>query len=512
MKIKICITLLIIAIFSSLIYAGVANTKHNLSKSGPGPIKSSQEDRVCVFCHTPHNALPYAPLWNRELSTAVYQTYSSVTMNASPGQPTGDSKLCLSCHDGTIALNAIYATTSSIATDLNFPLSGEANLGTDLRDDHPISFVYDDNLAVQDRQLKLPSVLPSFIKLQNGRIECTTCHDPHTETIYFLRTADKQLLCTSCHDKKVEGSVTLPFSTSVHNQVMSSAPISSDYACGNCHKPHNAKDIVTGSATSQLLKGNEEDLCFVCHGSSQGIGPLSENNIDIESLMSSNDGFYDIYSGTKRWVNRSHDVTDAQQGSSGAHLECINCHGVHGVRRDDLNTTNVIESLVDPDNPLQPFTWSTNPTNYNGTDKYWLKIYKIDHFCLKCHDGSFPTFTDRPDLNVLDPTNNNGRIRNIASSFSKDIHGKEKIPCIICHDPHGGNPFLITNRMKWTGTAPFKTKRAPKSDFDSGTIVAPINPVKYELCRLSCHNGDKTMHQRNKTNCQQCHYHGGGKL
>ncbi|BAI80238.1 multiheme c-type cytochrome [Deferribacter desulfuricans SSM1] len=509
MKIRLFLSLFIIIGFSVIIYAGVANTKHNLSKSGPGPIKSSEEDRVCVFCHTPHNALPYAPLWNRELSNALYQTYTSVTMNAQPGQPTGNSKLCLSCHDGTIALNAIYASSTPIANDLNFTLTGDSNLGTDLRDDHPISFVYDDNLANQDRQLKSPSTLPSFIKLQNGRVECTTCHDPHTETVYFLRTGDKQLLCTSCHDKKLEGTVTLSFSSSIHNQVISSAPISADYPCGDCHKPHNAKDVVNGDSTTQLLKGREENLCFICHGSSQGIGPLSQNNIDIENLMSSNDGFYDTYSGTRRWVNRSHDVTDAQQSSSGAHIECINCHGVHGVRRDDLNTTNVIESLVDPDNPSQPFTWG-QPTNYSGSDKYWLKVYKIDHFCLKCHDGSFPTFSDRPDLNVLEPSNNNGYIRNIASGFYNSVHGKKRIPCIICHDPHGGNPFLISNRVRWTN-APFDTKNASRSNFDSGDIYVPI-PVKFELCRKSCHNGDKQSHQTGKTNCQSCHYHGGGKL
>ncbi|VAX19401.1 Cytochrome c family protein, partial [hydrothermal vent metagenome] len=34
----------------------VRNTKHNLSVSGPGTVKASTETRVCVFCHTPHQA------------------------------------------------------------------------------------------------------------------------------------------------------------------------------------------------------------------------------------------------------------------------------------------------------------------------------------------------------------------------------------------------------------------------------------------------------------------------
>jgi hypothetical protein len=46
---------------------GILNTKHNLSVSGPGPYKATIEDRICVFCHTPHNASPQTPLWNKKI-------------------------------------------------------------------------------------------------------------------------------------------------------------------------------------------------------------------------------------------------------------------------------------------------------------------------------------------------------------------------------------------------------------------------------------------------------------
>ncbi|MGD0388921.1 MAG: hypothetical protein ABSC42_08205, partial [Tepidisphaeraceae bacterium] len=36
----------------------VVNSPHNLSASGPGTIKSTNEQEVCIFCHTPHNAAP----------------------------------------------------------------------------------------------------------------------------------------------------------------------------------------------------------------------------------------------------------------------------------------------------------------------------------------------------------------------------------------------------------------------------------------------------------------------
>ena len=57
----------------------IANTKHNLSANGPGPVRAATETQICVFCHTPHAAenVPDAPLWNRQLSGATYTPYTS---------------------------------------------------------------------------------------------------------------------------------------------------------------------------------------------------------------------------------------------------------------------------------------------------------------------------------------------------------------------------------------------------------------------------------------------------
>jgi len=131
-----------------LALGGIAATRHNLSVSGPRPIKSATETHICVFCHSPHNADPQAPLWNRAMSAVGnYRMYWSSTMqayssSASAPQPDGASKLCLSCHDGTIALGAVRSR------DTEIPVSGErlrpgdaGYLGTDLSGSHPISFV-----------------------------------------------------------------------------------------------------------------------------------------------------------------------------------------------------------------------------------------------------------------------------------------------------------------------------------------------------------------------------------
>ena len=98
------------------ITADIANTKHNFSASvlpvipsiSPGrEASATSESQICAFCHTPHGATdePKAPLWNRQLNNSGgYTVYDSTSLESPIPQPGGKSKLCLSCHDGTIAL------------------------------------------------------------------------------------------------------------------------------------------------------------------------------------------------------------------------------------------------------------------------------------------------------------------------------------------------------------------------------------------------------------------------
>src|SRR5689334_3010708 len=131
----------------------VVNTVHNLSVYGPGAIKSMTESNACVFCHTTHHSGGATPLWNHILTSVTnYIVYSSPTFEAmglTIPQPNGASRLCLGCHDGTVALGSVNSRTSPITMQNNVTtISGHANLGTDLSGDHPISFVYDQNLML----------------------------------------------------------------------------------------------------------------------------------------------------------------------------------------------------------------------------------------------------------------------------------------------------------------------------------------------------------------------------
>ncbi len=209
--------------WASIACAGIADTKHNLSVAGPGTVKSIDETEVCVFCHTPHRAIKNdsIPLWNHNLSTAGnYGVYTSPTFDgATTVQDLGGtdattaavSNLCLSCHDGTVAINALNnpsnanpngnPTMAGTAADGAIP-DGTARLGTDLTDDHPVNFIFDSALFAVDNSLNDPATLTGVV-LFNGTVQCASCHDPHNSVNpAFLRVNNTGSdLCLRCHNK-----------------------------------------------------------------------------------------------------------------------------------------------------------------------------------------------------------------------------------------------------------------------------------------------------------------------
>lgn len=207
--------------------AAITGTKHDLSTSGGGTIKSTDQTEICVFCHTPHDAIKNdnIPLWNHTLSTtATYGVYTSPTFNGTAADLGGVtstnaavSNLCLSCHDGTVAVNAMNNPSNARPTTTMtggsgagsaFIGTGATNLGsaTDaLKNDHPVNFTYDAALATADGGLKDPATLTG-VKLYSGKVQCASCHDPHTSADpsgkAFLRVSmNASTLCLTCHNK-----------------------------------------------------------------------------------------------------------------------------------------------------------------------------------------------------------------------------------------------------------------------------------------------------------------------
>jgi predicted CXXCH cytochrome family protein len=186
----------------------IANTLHGFAILYDGWNTTGE---ICIVCHTPHNARTItggAQLWNRTDTTAVFALYSSPSLRSTPGQPSGPTRLCLGCHDGTVALESFGGTTSG-----THYITGWGLIGTNLSNDHPVSIVYDTALAnASNGGLKDPAVAPSGLggtiqhdMLRTGKLECVSCHNPHggvnNNGYMLLKWPADPPLCLTCHDK-----------------------------------------------------------------------------------------------------------------------------------------------------------------------------------------------------------------------------------------------------------------------------------------------------------------------
>lgn len=202
---KALFILLSVAVVAAFIYTDIASTAHDFSTAS-GTWNTGGE--ICQPCHTPHNGgidgitNAVVPLWNHQVTApGPFTPYTSPTFSQAPGtDPSGISLLCLSCHDGTIGLDAFGTTASST----NY-ITGTALLDTDLTNDHPISFTYDDAATADTEIITANATINGWLQGgAGGSMECSSCHDVHgvTGVSNLLRTTNAaSALCLTCHDK-----------------------------------------------------------------------------------------------------------------------------------------------------------------------------------------------------------------------------------------------------------------------------------------------------------------------
>lgn len=372
----------LVIFLSTSLSASIVNTKHNLSMHNSVVadvnetiIKAQTEQEVCVFCHIPHQSRPVGtPLWNRSMPITNYTMYDSDylrrmdypavasdlgTNNNTPGAL---SRQCLSCHDGTVAVGAVFKLrrefmdASIIAMDGvdgsgNIPSTAAGFIGTNLTTHHPVGIEYDPtpeltfgNGEVRTMELVTDPEASSDIRLFSysdypGKkyVECSSCHDPHkegpnTESNKFLHVDTGANLaqnflatCTSCHTKK-------DWTGSVHQappnpdaQLYTDQTLIDNYGtarmdnlgCANCHVPHNAEGV------PYLNRKPLGNTCFqgaastVATATCHGVGGAK----DIESVL------------TKAYA---HPVIASSSGDSNhTNLDTLYGYGVGGVEDSD---------------------------------------------------------------------------------------------------------------------------------------------------------------------------------
>ena len=213
------------------------NFTDNVSDEVGGPVDEvsvtgwNKRAEICRVCHVPHDhqradtMYGNGLLWTHEVSAASYTMYTSNTLQgAQSAQPDGIAKLCLGCHDGTVALDSFdkYAPGTPGNEMGNIYAGGLANFlvpgsgGTlDLRGSHPISIAYDPaadgNLNAVATVMGTSGSIDDV--LDNGKVQCSSCHDVHDQEAvagtHLLRVAQKDMgggeapsgLCLTCHVK-----------------------------------------------------------------------------------------------------------------------------------------------------------------------------------------------------------------------------------------------------------------------------------------------------------------------
>ena len=407
----------------------VISSKHNLSVSGPGNVRASMESEICIFCHTPHRATSAQPLWNHTLSEATYTPYSSSTIKAAVGQPTGASKLCLSCHDGTVALGMVNSRSTPIAmrNGITTLPAGSTRIGTDLSDDHPISFTYDSALVTANGQLRDPGALHQKVKLdENNQMQCTACHDPHNNEFgkFLVQNNYASALCVECHamtdwqisahrnsNKTWNGTGVNPWPNTTANTVAGAA-------CENCHSPHNA-----GTKPRLLTFLDEEQNCISCHS-----GNVAAK--DIES---------DFRKFSVHPIRNATGVHDPMEDpiNPPRHVECADCHNAHAANSTPAVAPNASGSLA-------------GLVGVNEDGAVVRPLTKEYEQCFRCH----------------------------ADSVSR---GPARVP----------RQFVQTNtRLEFTsGNASFHPVVAPGRNPNVPSLLAPLTTSSRIYC-TDCHNSD----------------------
>ena len=202
---------------------------------------SSINGQTCVFCHTPHSGSAAVPLWNRAAVGTTYQVYTSSTLDAaaptSAAIQSSVSGACMSCHDGSIAIDVLTnlagaahvasiaftrqatakATYGNSGTGTNNLITGGAPfLGADLRNDHPITIVYETARTATPTEFVTQTITGTKITVgtvnplplygsttTTATVECASCHNPHSNLNgMFLRKSNAgSALCLTCHIK-----------------------------------------------------------------------------------------------------------------------------------------------------------------------------------------------------------------------------------------------------------------------------------------------------------------------
>jgi len=368
---------------------------HNLTVASGSPV-TVQGSLGCTFCHAPHSGLGgVTPLWNQTLSQQTYTPYTSTTYKQKGStQPIlgKSSSLCLSCHDGTVAIGqtAVYG---------KIPVTGSMNnqdvFGTNLSGSHPFSLVLpmkDSPDLVATLATRGVTADPTkAVKLVAGNVECTSCHNPHAQAIdpiaqnFLVRDSSSGQLCLACHDpnRVINGQVNLlsGWTGSIHavatNQVASSAHVGSYLtvavnACTSCHMEHSASGparlLRSATPAAPGVDASTQD-CLTCHYGGTNISPAAPNVYSEFSKIS-----HLLPAGTN-----GHDAAETAVLNNNRHATCVDCHSAHA--------SNQLSLFTAPPAIRPPQAGVVGVSAIDGVTALTPAVNQYEN-CFRCHGTS----------------------------------------------------------------------------------------------------------------------------
>jgi predicted CXXCH cytochrome family protein len=141
----------------------------------------------CTQCHDPHETTrssQHGAVLGRAHLAWPGNSDEQTTANA--GEFDQETQTCLTCHDGSVSMEAPIAEGNSNT------FAAEHPVGVSLMGQHLQSGTL--------FQLRSPGTIDHRIRLFDGRIGCTSCHSPFsTEPKLLVMPNRKSRLCLSCH-------------------------------------------------------------------------------------------------------------------------------------------------------------------------------------------------------------------------------------------------------------------------------------------------------------------------
>jgi predicted CXXCH cytochrome family protein len=364
---------------------------HNLSPVS-GASVYSQGSLGCTFCHAPHSGLGgVTPLWNQKLSTSSYVVYRSSTYHEQGTQPAlgVTSSLCLSCHDGTVAVgqSAVYGQIPTVGS-----WNPIDSFGTTLTGSHPFSLVMPlkdaADLAASLASKGTTQDPTGAVKLINGNIECTSCHDPHNQYVdkiaqnFLVRDSSGGQMCLACHDpnRVLQGQTNMlaGWPNSIHqtatNQVSPDAHVGpygtvSQNACSSCHMEHDSASparLLRPATPAVTGTDPATQPCITCHGNGGYVSPAAPNIMSEFAKTS-----HPLPSGSN-----VHDAAEPTLLANNRHATCADCHNPHASKQ--MTTYSVPPAIRPAQNMV---------TGISAADGITVLTPAVNQYenCLRCH-------------------------------------------------------------------------------------------------------------------------------